>query len=308
MTNPWNGGVPGDAVDVPVLGLLVTDGPAQLRALLVAMRRRCQPRYAGPGGVDQTAAYLVHGSAERLPTGAVFALWLPAGAVPEQRLVDDARVLLTADVPFAMALDRTHAVEAVPAARLDASPVPPFVRRRLRATRHLELDGVAAFEDGTWSWGWPARPMQDDLADTLCATAASVVATTPGTAARALAWGAPLVTDPATADLIGVIDGVHCMVATGRGGRAGAARELAVDDRLAARISWCGRQHFERWHDLRRVADRVADRLGLPAAPGETAVDRLLVSLGTPATSYVRDRVRRATETLSRLGNGARPR
>ena len=217
------------------------------------------------------------------------------------------KVVLTGELTSAMALDDAYPVEALPAARLDASPVAPFVRRRVRVARHLDPVGVAAFEDGGWAWGALARPVADHLADTLCASAAAVVATTPATAVRALAWGAPLVTDPATADAVGILHDVHCVVATGRGGRAGAAREVAADDRLAARISWRGRQHFERWHDLGRIADRVADRLGLPADSGTTELDRALAALGTPRHSFVRTRATRATTTLPRVGRLSPP-
>lgn len=317
MSSPRHAGDRGATGPVPVLGLLVKDGPPELRALLVAMRSRCQPRYAGRGGVSTAAAYLVLGSAERPPSDAPVALWVPAGTRPDATFGGAVRVLLTADLGTALAWeaaqetasaptsDAVPAVEAVLRAVVDAAPVPPFVRRRLRDARHLAADGVAAYEDGAWSWGFPALPVPDDLADTLCASAAAVAATTPTTALRALAWGAPLVTDAVTAAAIGAVAGVHCLVATDRGGRSRAAGELAADERLAARIGWQGRLHFERWHDLTRVADRVADRLDLPRAPGTRPVDAVLAALGTPATSHVRDRASRATATLTHHGEGA---
>lgn len=289
--------------ELPVLGLLVTDGPHRMRELLLAMGNRCIPRYAGPGGVAEAAAYVVHSSPDVPPPGAPFALWLTPGADPSPVLAATARVLLTPDMSAVAAGSGPSRLEAVPA-RVDyrAVAVAPFVRRRIRTVRGLAADGVAAYEDGTWCWGGPDHRVADELVDTLCGLAAAVVATTPATAVRALAWGAPLVTDPATAGSIAATADHDCLVSSHRGGRAAAAREMASDDRTAARLGWRGRLLFESRHDLVAVADRVLDRLGLPPPAVAGDLGAALAALGTPMDALVRDRVARATSSLTTTG------
>lgn len=159
-------------------------------------------------------------------------------------------------------------------------PVPSSVRAALRRRHRLPEPFVVRV-------GRPgAVPLgADSLATALrLATVADIV----GPAAiDALALGTAVVTDAATAELLGAEHGVHVLVADAAVS-ATAAGELAADELRAAALGRAGRRLVETVHDADRTARALIDRLGLvppsrtPAAPG-LRLGELLGELGTPS-------------------------
>lgn len=158
-------------------------------------------------------------------------------------------------------------------------PVMPALRAAMRRVHRLPSDLVV-------SCGRPGAPRleAEDLATALrLAAAIDVVGPL---AVEALALGAPVVTDAATAELLGAEPNVHVVVANA-GGSAEEAARLAADPLRAARLARAGRQLVETRHDADRTASELVDRLCLPrpshtpAAPGLRLGERL-AELGTP--------------------------
>jgi hypothetical protein len=159
-------------------------------------------------------------------------------------------------------------------------PVPTFVRADLRRAHRLPEHLVVTL----------GRPGARALGDRSRATAlrvAAVVDVCGPDAVGALALATPVVTDSATAGLLGAADGVHVVVADAASSRRVAA-ELAADPVRCAELGRAGRHLVETRHDADRTARHLAAGLGLPlpadtpAAPGLRLGDRL-GELGTPA-------------------------
>lgn len=123
------------------------------------------------------------------------------------------------------------------------------------------------------------------------ATAAALVATGPQLA-EALAWGAPTVTTPEDADLIGALDGVHVTVASDRESCLAAARTLAMDWPRAAAQGRVGRRFAEERFDRDRWLTPLVTHLGLAPRRPEAGrrVAAQLAQLQTPAGAVIVDR------------------
>ena len=182
----------------------------------------------------------------------------------------------------------------------------PFVRERLRHGRGLPPNGLLErLEDG-WQFGRPnaLRPIDDDLIETAMGAAAAVVVTEPGLLMRALAWGAPTVTNAATAAAVGALAPDEVLVAETAKARTAAAVAVTADPVEASRLSWRGYRRVER-QDAERAAMFLAERLSLwpetpprPAPPLPT-VELALRLLGTPTDAHVRTRLADAADTLT---------
>jgi hypothetical protein len=186
---------------------------------------------------------------------------------------------------------RTRFVPGHPDGAETAVPVAPFVRARVRASRGLDEHAIAEHGDG---WMWQGRPVDnaDELLDTMLGLASVVVTVWPSDAIRALAWGAPLVTSPETARLIGAKDGIQCLVVADQRSRRERAAEVVSNIRLAARLSWHGRMLYEQQHSLRACCEAVLSAVDMRGTWSPSSLTTLLGELGTPPSAHIVDRVK----------------
>ncbi|MGI8868717.1 MAG: glycosyltransferase [Mycobacteriales bacterium] len=281
------------------LGLLLGDTPPeQVRPLLLDLGDRIRPvdGVVGPDGAAP-AAYLWADDPVLPPAGAAYAGWLRTAADARTAMAGAASVLITADPAVA---DETGALlvparTAVPHAR----PILPAMRARLREQRGLPRRVLAAGEDTTWLWvpvspigEMRAMPIPRALRDTAAATASAVSAV--GRALPvALAWGAPTVTDSASAAALGAVPGRDVVIAEAYDARLVAAKELADDPARAATVGYAGRRLMETRHDRRETIRCLLHALRLPTTvhgPGGGWQDTLEL-LHTPANSPARTRI-----------------
>ncbi|MBV9410015.1 MAG: hypothetical protein JO148_00350 [Acidimicrobiia bacterium] len=172
-------------------------------------------------------------------------------------------------------------------------PVTPFVRTRWRRRWGLPDSFIWVPDD-------LAEPPSAEVNRTAFALA-SAVAAAGSLVVEALAWGAPVATDAATADVIGASDGEEVLVAE-RAAFRRAAGTLADDQRLAASLGRAGRRLVERRHDIARPAGVIARLLGLRREPHDPAgrVSACLDELWTPAGADIR--LRAEGHALARVG------
>lgn len=278
----------------PVLGLVVAaEPPAALIGLLVEMHPWCEVRAAEPE--LEAAAWLV--SSARAPdidaaagSRRPWALWAD-GADALQRAEELGPSLVVTAVS---AVARSSGALLIPDDR-DAPAdrtrsIPPFVRARLRQRSGLPAILVADVDSGA---------VPEDLIPAALAVCSACVVTGERVF-EALAWGAPTVTDAASAVAAGARHG-HEVLVGGAAERAGLAESLSRDPILAARLSRAGRRLAET-RSLRRVAAQVAERLDLVGAGGPgPRLEAVLRLLAVPASPLQPD----ATRLLASLA--ARP-
>jgi len=133
---------------------------------------------------------------------------------------------------------------------------------------------------------------------TAMACASAVTVAEPARLLEAMAWGAPCVSDPGSAERVGALADTHVLVGAGPDQRRRLAADLAADQPLASRLSWAGRRLVERRHDAGRAAMRLVELLGLrPSLPaGAFASARLQLGLlGTPSDAMIASRFAEAT-------------
>jgi hypothetical protein len=280
----------------------VAPGTAERSAALVRrLGRWCQPA-ALDASTPPVVAVLATGPA--VP-GLVHVLSSPPGPVAvwaddERELAAGGTVVAGADVvvtrsPVVAGAVGERAV-ALPAESFEAdavAPVPPFVRERWRRRAGLDPALVVAV-------GVPgATALPDDAVPTALAVAAAAVVGGPWLL-PALALGAPVVTDAASAARVGAADGAEVVVAP-RGDAPAVARQLAGDPVRAAALSRRARRLVEQRFDLAPATAELAARLGLDRAARSpfARVDAALAELGTPPGA--RPAVR-AAEALSAFG------
>jgi len=183
-----------------------------------------------------------------------------------------------------------------------ARPVLPYTRSRYRELRGLPVGMLAVAEGEEVAWVDGEDQLRCAPAETwptLAALAAAVVATGDHLW-TALAWGAPVVTDPVSARHWGLTEGTEVLVADGLAARRELAAALAEDQGRAAglaRAGWVAAQQ----RTTGRVAERLCREFGLtrrhdivPAAGLTTALDEL----GTPRRAFIRRRTRAAAGPL----------
>jgi hypothetical protein len=206
----------------------------------------------------------------------------------------DARlVIATRPELVGRALQAGYHARMVPAQSyggMNAVPVAPFVRARIRAARGLNEHAVAEHADH-WLWQGQLIADIDELLDTMVGLASVVITVVPAYAVRALAWAAPLVTSPDTARLIGATDLIDCVVAADQQSRRERASKIAGDTRLAARISWHSRMLYERRHSLRACSEAVLGVIGMRGTWRPSSLTSLLGELGTRPSAHVVRRV-----------------
>jgi hypothetical protein len=268
-------------VTPPFLGLLVSPGyPDGVPRLLERMVRWCRPVWADPER-DDPAAWLATaptaaGLSAALASGAPVAVWVASAS----DLALAAGEVLTVGDDVALDVD-----VLAPPSGIDASavpPMPPFVRARWRARHGLPERFIV--RAGTVGDGH--RQSAYALASVV------IVEADPAALVEAMAWGAPCVTDSATAAAVGADIGVDVLV--GDAGDLGdLAAVLADDQRRAAAFGRSARRLVERTFDRTGAARRLAGRLGLVEWGEDDWRGRLtddLAHLCTPPVARIRDR------------------
>jgi hypothetical protein len=284
---------------LPLLGLALDRRPPEsLVPLLVALYRWCVPATIEAGAAEPAAVMATVASAGRVPGGRPLALWVASAAEAGSAAAGRAAAIV-ADDPAAVDAAGGRGVLA-PAGDHAAgrSVVSPFVRRRLRWARGLPETAVLTQAEDGWRWPGLADPLPDDLVTTAMACASAVAVTQPGRLLEAMAWGAPCVSDPASAEQVGAVAGTHLLVGADAGQRRRLAEDLAADQGLASRLSWAARRLVEWRHDAGRAALRLVELLGLrPTLPeGAFASARLQLGLlGTPSDATIASRFAEAT-------------
>jgi hypothetical protein len=175
----------------------------------------------------------------------------------------------------------------------DHRPLSPFVRERWR--RRLDLPAHLVV-----SVGFPHSPvLDDDTVGTALAVAAAVAARG-DVVLRAMALGAPVATDSATAHRLGLGDGV--VVADDP---EAAAIELAAHPIAAAALSRQARAEIEAHHDLTAAARAIRDCADSARRPGPNSaisgLEERLRELGTPRYSVPARRAAAAVVDLPGL-------
>lgn len=263
---------------------------------------------AGEAG---TAAELRRGVMARTPFGARSArrwvLWADTPADLDHDVHRRARLVLTPDgATHDEAGRRGLPVRRAPASVADldhAVPVAPFVRSRVRRARGLPDVALARHKAPSWRWGPHDVPVPDDLADTALAAASAVVVDDDATLLRALAWGAPVVAPAAAAAAVDAVHDRHVLVADSPVEAEAAARQLAEDQRTAARLGWAGRGLVEERHSLVAAADAVLLSLRLAGRAAPSALERRWEEMdsrrATSAWARVNDLVGTVTRPFS---------
>lgn len=278
----------------PRLGLLLGVTPPEQLVMLCRELAHWVP--VGDGRDGDYDVFLWRTSDPTYPGGRPHILWAEDRRAVEAHGNRALLVVTSEPAVEQFATDSGVAVRLVP--RLvdtgrEARPIAPFVRARIRAARGLPEHAIAANRDG---WTWSGERVENGLADTAVAVAAAVTVIEPTEAVRALAWQAPIVTSPACAELVGMVDDVHCVVGATPAKRATAADWLAGDERTASRLSWRGRLLYERRHSWQASTEDV---LGVIGVLGTWSPSRVMVRLGELGTPPTAPLVRRVTAAMA---------
>jgi hypothetical protein len=257
--------------------------PAALRELLIHVFPFAQPATYEPTVAPRVRACIL-ASVDLLGTVPV--------AVPTAVWVDETADALRSRHLVAAVLSSDPAVTAAAAPKdilvpkelhpfRDVRPVSVNVRTRLRRARGLPDDAVAVCDDVSARFTWCGHELDRSLTDTALACAAAVVVRG-SLLRRAMAWGAPIVTDAASNEAVEAVADRHLIVEDADA--LGTAQQLANDTVRAAVLSRSARRFYEERFDTSRAVHRLAARLGLAAPPPERP--RLaLTGLGTPITA-----------------------
>ncbi|MFL6297575.1 MAG: glycosyltransferase [Actinomycetes bacterium] len=284
---------------LPLLGLALDRRPPEsLVPLLMALYRWCVPSTVEAGAPEPAAVMATVASARRVPAGRPLALWVGSAEEVGSAAAGRAAAILSDDPATVHAAGERGVLAPAADAAAGRSVVSPFVRRRLRWARGLPEAAVLEQAEDGWRWPGLADPLADYLAPTAMACASAVAVTEPARLLEAMAWGAPTVSDPASARRVGAVAGTHVLVGADADERRRLATELAADQALASRLSWAGRRLVEWRHDAGRAAMRLVELLGLrPTLPeGAFASARLQLGLlGTPSDANITSRFAEAT-------------
>jgi hypothetical protein len=207
---------------------------------------------------------------------------------------DAVRAILAADRDLvARSAAKGVGVPAEPINLPGVRPVAPAVRARVRRARGLPARAIAVVDDAA-PGSWCGRPLPEAAVDTAMACASAVIARGAVTV-RALAWGAPVVTDTVTAATLGLESGRDAVVAGDTENRARAAADALLDDEvLAARLGYRGRDFYERHFDMQRAVLDLCRALDLvPSGPERVAAvfSELRTPADAPAVSRAYDRL-----------------
>jgi hypothetical protein len=291
---------------LPLLGLALTRRPPEgALPLLVALHEWCLPATLDPAAGKPTAILATPEGLHLAPTGVPVALWAQAEDVGSEpfRLA----TVVVSDDPTVVAAAGARGLRAPTGRPIGhRRAMSPFVRERLRLERGLAADALLEQHGAGWRFGRPSAllPVEPDLVETAMGAAAAVIVTEPDWLLRSLAWGAPTVTDRATAAAVGAVSPEEVLIAETGSARLAAATALTRDLVEASRLSWRGYRRVE-CHDAERAAMFLVDRLALwpeaPLRPGPPlpTVELALRLLGTPTDAHVRTRLADATDRLA---------
>jgi hypothetical protein len=272
-----------------LVAIVAPDGlPDALHDLLVEIFSVAHPAAFDPsiaqrfGAGIVSAPRFVDAAPAKLPLG----VWVQELAdVAPLLAVDSVRALLTSSVEVAAAAGpKGILVPAEPEPFSDIRPLAPAVRERVRRARGLQCPAIAVIDDVRGIRTWCGLDLASKSVDSALACASAVVVRG-ASLTRAMAWGAPIVTDSATNTNIGAQPGRDLIIADDNAYRA--ATEIVGDEPRAAALGWGARSFYEERFDLRRAMLTSARALGLVP----TAFDRvalLLDELGTPVTAASR--------------------
>ena len=267
----------------PVVGILIDRPPTDaFVSVLAELRRWCRPLTAG-NGTPEPVAWIASSPAAAAAVREPWAAWIESA----DEVDDGAAAFLTDNAALA---DAVGPKAIVAGGNIDTTKIPvvgPFVRARQRRAHAMPEQFIVEIDANGEARAGDREIPAHLIGSALCLASAAVVHGE--RLLGALARGAPCVTDADSAANVGVIDGVHVIVADGDA--LAAANALATDEIRAAQLSAAARDFVERHHDGAAAARRIAAALQvLPASPG----DRLtyaLDALGTPPTAAARERL-----------------
>lgn len=275
--------------------------PPGVLPVLVELRRWSRLFVLTDDNIERIDAVVSLGPELRRPADVPAAVWVDSRDQLNLVSVRSADAVISSDPEVLQAAGSRGLFPGNGNAASLGTPIGPVVRARLRAARGLPAVAVLEHSPPDWLWEERSAPLEPDLVDTALGCA-SVVIVTGSPLLRALAWGAPAVTDEATAAEVGAAPQLDVVVAETPEERRQQARLLTENTALAARLSWAGRMLIERRHDTRLVAAGLIRRLGLGAASslsGHSPLALRLSELGTPAASAVVARANVAIEAVS---------
>ncbi|HEX2736967.1 MAG TPA: glycosyltransferase [Acidimicrobiia bacterium] len=288
----------------PLIELLVgRDTPPMARELVTRVSRACMVRASdralGPAAARVATSARAPGLAAAMHDRATpLAVVVARDEDVSSELRDRAELLITDD-PARVEQLGPRALLA-PAHPVDAErhlAIAPFLRERWR--RRLRLPSpftvVSGFPSPTG-----LRPETEATALAL----ASAAAVRGSTTLVALALGTPVVTDAATAALLGATDGHDVLVASASNA-VEVAGGLAADIVEAARLGREARALVERRHDVGDVARTMLTRLGIVLTPPAVPLGSLQLRLDELHTPFDAPPERRAIAACQAL-TGAR--
>lgn len=291
---------------LPRLRVLVgVEPPESLRRLLVAAAKRVT--FASPAGFARPAPALWYRDVIEPEPGVPYAVWAANRDDLDLAPVAGAAAVLTDDHDVADVIGQRAIF--VPERDIigDARLMLPVSRRRLRHARGLP--GTLILQAADEGWYWSAADGDDvsvppDLHATALGVASAVVATGEHLL-YAFAWGAPTVTDAATALRVHARPGIETVVVEDPVSRPERARALAGDEAQAAQVAMAGRRLVELRHDLATSVDRLLRRLRLRSSRQQPrhAIRDLLAELHTPADAAVGWRMEQLVEALPSRGD-----
>lgn len=285
----------------PRLELLVAPGTGErVVPLLHAVARWWEPTAPDPSLAPPLAVLATSsrapGLSERLGSRVPVAVWADPTDPAAGELTPPPHVVLVPvrhpdDAPHLDAAEGSTLI-TVPVAGLHAGahrPVSPFVRSRWRRALGLPEHMVLSVD-------LPGSPhLGDDALATGLAVASAVAASGP-VVLRAMALGAPVATDSATAAAFGL----RAVVVAGEiDGVVAAAAELAGDPVTAARLSLEARREVEERHDIGRAAAAWRDAVAGPDPDPRRRARRLAAELGSHPLSVPARRVEAALAGLA---------
>lgn len=256
----------------PHLGLsLGVSPPANLMSLIQELGRRVAVIDAGDAASTDPILVRVEWGEPPARRGPRKEAWwvdeastrLFGGRIPDIVLSADADVL-----EFARK-EALH-VRLVPGSEVEpeSTPVPPFVRDRIRRSRDLG-DGIVV-QDALGRLSWDGAEVVPEVVTTALAAASAAYLVRPETLVRALAWGCPVVAPAWVVRETGADAEAVVAVDDGRD-PAEQCADLARDLARSARLSRQGRLRYERAHSISACADEVMAALGVTRrwAPSE---------------------------------------
>ena len=248
------------------LGLGVAS-PAALIGLAQEIGRRIAVVDLGDAGPTDPGLLRVEWDRAPVRRAGREAWWLdaagPALDVPASRR--PALVLSTHRQVLDAAVGRGIPARIVPHTEVEpeSTPVPPFVRERIRRDRGLGEGLLVEDSIGRWVWNETVAVGQD-LVPTTLAGASAAYLSSPGAVIRAMAWGCPVIAPSSALLAVGATPGLDTLADDGTT-PVDQLRRLAADGAASAALSRSARACYEAKHSVSACADDVMGALGLTA-------------------------------------------